>query len=176
VGPARWLALIAALAVVGAVLLPESAEGIGWPSALGVFALGLVAPWLIERAAERLGHHHHAGGPLAVFGIVLHQGVDGFEIGAAHALDIGAWGVTFAIAVHTIPLVSALLVELGVSWFVSAGLIGGTMAGVVLGFVVPEATPSLAAWLPPVVAGLLLHILWHDLGYFVPGDHGQHHA
>lgn len=172
--PARVLALVAAVAVAFLVLLPESASSVGWPGALGAFAVGLALPWLLERIAHRLGLDHHGTGALALAGVVLHQGVDGFEIGATHALQVGAWGVTLAIAIHSVPLAAALLVELGGSWGLAALLVIGTAAGVVGGFVAPTAAPGLVAWLPPLVAGLLVHLLWHDLGFWVP-DHGHHH-
>ncbi len=166
-GPARWIALVAALGVVALVLLPESASSIGWLAALGALGLGLVAPWLAERLIHRTDHDHRRGGWLAMAGVVAHQGVDGFEIGAAHALETGAWGVTGAIAVHTVPLVAALLVELGVRLSTALWLVAGTAIGVTLGVLAPAAAPALVAWLPPIVGGLLLHLLWHDLGHWV---------
>ena len=111
--PARVVALVAALAVAGLVLLPESAEHVGWLAALATFAVGLFAPTLLELGAERAGLDLHGTSRLAVAAVVLHQGVDGFEVGASHALQVGAWGVTLAIAIHSVPLVSALVVELG---------------------------------------------------------------
>jgi hypothetical protein len=173
-GPARIVALIAALAVAGVVLLPESAAQLGWPAALGAFAVGLLAPWLTELGFHRLGFDHHSTSSLALVGVALHQGVDGFEIGACHALGVGAWGVTVAIAIHSVPLVAALLVELGGSWMLAGLLMAATAAGVVAGFVGPGAAPALVAWLPPLVAGLLVHLLWHDLGHWVPShEHGE---
>lgn len=172
--PARVLALIAALAVAGLVLLPESAEHVGWPSALGAFAAGLLAPALLEHAARRLGLDLHGTSALALGGVVLHQAVDGFEIGASHALQVGAWGVTLAIAIHSVPLVSALIVELGGSWLTATLILLGTALGVVVGFVAPDASPALVAWLPPIVAGLLVHLLLHDLGHWVPGHNHDH--
>ncbi|GEM_PF-6106991 len=168
-GPARVLALVAAVAVAALVLLPESAETVGWVGSLGAFAAGLLAPWLLELGAVRAGLDLHGSSALALGGVVLHQGVDGFEIGASHALQAGAWGVTVAIAIHSVPLVSALVVELGGSWRIAVLLLVGTAVGVVVGFSVPGAAPGLVAWLPPIVAGLLVHLLLHDLGHWVPG-------
>lgn len=101
--------------------------------------------------------------------MVLHQGVDGFEIGASHALQVGTWGVTIAIAIHSVPLVSALVVELGGSWLTALLILLGTALGVVAGYIAPHASPGLVTWLPPLVAGLLVHLLLHDLGHWVPG-------
>ncbi len=167
--PARVVALVAALAVAGLVLLPESAAHVGWLAALATFAVGLLAPTLLEVGARRAGLDLHGTSNLAVAGVVLHQGVDGFEIGASHALQVGAWGVTIAIAVHSVPLVSALVVELGGSWFTTFLILLGTALGVVAGFIAPHASPGLVTWLPPLVAGLLVHLLLHDLGHWVPG-------
>ncbi len=173
-GPARVMALMAALAVAFGVLLPESAGVLGWTAALVTFAVGLLAPWALEVGAHKAGFDVHGSSGLALAAVTLHQGVDGFEVGASHALQIGAWGVTLAIAIHSVPLVAALLLELGGSWLLAALLLAGTAAGVVVGFLAPAAMPGLVAWLPPLVAGLLVHLLLHDLGHWVPGQ-GHHH-
>ncbi len=164
---ARLLAIVAGLAVVFFELLPESWHEAGlW--AIPCFAVGLALPWLGGRIlGARKGEHSLAGEELAFVAIGLHQVVDGVEIGAAWAIATGAWALTLAIAAHSIPLLGAVLLELGrhrgrLDTVVRGGLLVlATGIGAVLGWSGSDAIPGAHTWLPALLAGLFLHVLWH---------------
>src|SRR5690242_11669697 len=54
VGPIRFLALVAALAVIGTHLLPEALHELG-PIALVAFAAGMAFPWVMDLAGAFAG-------------------------------------------------------------------------------------------------------------------------
>jgi hypothetical protein len=164
---ARLLAIVAGLAVVFFELLPEAWHEAGLWS-VPIFALGLGLPWLGGRLlGSRKGEHSLAGEELAFVAIGLHQVVDGLEIGAAWFTADAALVLTLAIAAHSIPLLGAVLLELGRHrgrWdtVVRGGLLVlATGIGAVLGWSGSDALPGAHAWLPALLAGLFLHVLWH---------------
>lgn len=164
-GPARTFAFAAALSVVLANLLPEAAAAAG-AAALGLFAAGLIAPWLLERAMRRLRPTGTpAGRWLALAALGLHQAMDGVQVGAAGLAEGGA-GVALAVAAHTTPLVAvALLPTRPAPSGLLGWLLGTTALGVLLGHPL-AAHPGLAAVQAPVqavLAGLLLHLVGHGL-------------
>jgi len=170
-GPARTFAFAAALSVVLANLLPEAAAAAGAP-ALGLFAAGLLAPWLLERALRRLRPSTApAGRWLALGALGLHQAMDGVQVGAA-GLDGSGAGVALAVAAHTTPLVAvALLPARPRPGRLLAGLLAATALGVILGHPL-AAHPALTAVQAPLqaaLAGLLLHLLGHGLEGGAPG-------
>jgi len=163
----RLLAIVAGLGVVFFELLPESWHEAGlW--AIPCFAVGLALPWLGGRLlGSRKGEHSLAGEEMAFIAIGLHQVVDGLEIGAAWAIGVGAWGLTLAIAAHSIPLLGGVLLELGRhrgrrDTVLRGGLlVVATAIGAALGWSGSDAIPGAHTWLPAVIAGLFLHVLWH---------------
>lgn len=164
---ARLLAIVAGLAVVFLELLPESWHEAGLWS-IPCFAVGVALPWIGGRVlGARGGEHSLAGEELAFVAIGLHQVVDGLEIGAAWAISVGAWALTLAIAAHSIPLLGGVLLELGRhrgrrDTVIRGGmLVVATAIGAALGWSGSDAVPGAHTWLPAVLAGLFLHVLWH---------------
>lgn len=164
---ARLIAIVAGLAVVFVELLPEAWHEAG-VLAIPVFALGLGLPWLGSRLlGNRDSEHSLAGEELAFVAIGIHQVVDGLEIGAAFAISSGAWAMTFAIAAHSLPLLAAVLMELGRHRGRRDTLIRGlllaaaTAGGAALGFGGTDHLHGAHTWLPALLAGLFLHVLWH---------------
>ena len=164
---ARLLAIVAGLAVVILELLPEAWHEAGlW--ALPVFAVGAALPWLGGRLLKgRSGEHSLAGEELAFVAIGLHQVIDGLEIGAAWLVATGAWALTLAIAAHSIPLLAGVLLELGRHRGRRDTVIRGALlalatgGGAILGWSGSDVLPGAESWLPALLAGLFLHVLWH---------------
>lgn len=173
--PAKVVAVVAVVAVILFVLLPASWAAEGW-LAIVVFFVALLAPLGVERLAARVGAGHDVTVDLA-FGILLfHQVVDGVEIGTAHAVESAPWAVTFAIAAHSIPFVAAVILGIVQRRGPRPALIRGgalvlaTGIGTVVGTQVPAHLEEAIGWLPALVGGLLLHVVWHDLD-----PHHDHH-
>ena len=174
-GPLRTVALTSALALVLVELLPSAAIALG-AKALIAFAAGLLLPMMAEYFGERvLIPAHPAGLELAFFGLLGHQIVDGLQIGAAQELTEGGLVVALTIAAHSAPLVATAVFgyvsRLGVAvarrrvWW----LAGATTVGVLLGHLSSVAWIATAApWIQASMAGLLLHILSHDLSVNPP--------
>lgn len=166
--PARLVAVIAVVVVLVLVLLPHSFAAEGWLS-IAVFLGALFVPLLLERLALRAGLGHGVAVELAFAILLLHQVVDGFEIGTAHALDIAPWTLTLAIGAHSIPFVGAILLGIAQRRGVRAVLVRGgsllvaTALGTVLGHELPAHLEEAIGWMPALVGGLLLHVVWHDL-------------
>jgi hypothetical protein len=160
VATARAAAFGAALAVVLGLLLPDAAARLGvlaW--VLG--GAGLLAPWLIEWTTRRHGEQ------LAFAGLLVHQVVDGVQIGL-----IGNLGpaVTLAIGAHGAPLVAAAVLATaardGVRPATREGIafLVATCAGVAIGVLVPGAVVDpIAPYVQAVIGGLLLHVVWHGV-------------
>lgn len=169
--PARAVAVAAVLAVVCLELLPSAWASEGW-LAVGVFLGALGAPVVLERIVTR----YDLAVELAFGLLLLHQVVDGFEVGTAHRTGVSAWPVTAAIAAHSVPFVAAVVLGLAQRRGPrGAALRGGslliaTMTGVVVGWSLPAAIAHVS-WLPAVVGGILLHVVWHDLAPAHAHDH-----
>lgn len=167
--PARVVALLAVVAVVLLELLPRAYQDGGLPM-LAVFLVALVAPAGLERLASRWQGAETITVDVAFAVLLLHQVIDGVEVGGAHRVGISPWPVTLAIAIHSVPFVAAVTLGAaqrrgprnaaarGLALLVATGI--GTQAGIVL-------TANLdhgPAWMPALLAGLLLHVAGHDLG------------
>lgn len=178
VGPIHGFALVAAVVVVLAQLLPESLGQIGvW--ALVVFGVAFAVPIVLERLAGRFVKAARAertmdnlGLEIGYLGLMLHKVGDGLGLGtytselhAGHA----HFDVVGAIAVHTVP-VTALVVlayarrfDKRVALIRAAGLALATVVGVLLTHSVPLAlVEQLEPWITAAVGGLLLHVVAHD--------------
>ena len=180
-GPLRTLALFAALAVVLAELLPGAAMGLGW-LVLPAFGLGLLGPVLAERISDRLTSNtpHALGLELAFVGLMGHQMTDGLQIGTAEALTEGGLVVGLAIAAHSAPLIAAAVFStvgrLGAPTALRrlAWLTAATAVGVGLGHLAgAEWMSPITPWVQGIMAGLLLHILTHDLSSDPPQNLSQ---
>ena len=103
---------------------------------------------------------------------------DGLGLGAYSALPGGPVAhadVLLALAVHTVPLVAVVTLAFrsvsGTRTAVerAAGLAAASLGGIALSAVVPEhLVHSLSAWIAAGVAGLLMHVVTHDLGRDLP--------
>jgi len=185
VGPLRTFAFTAALTVALTHLLPEALAELGAPGLL-LFAAASVAPaWGELLRGFASGGKTHGGQGRAVLGagylgLLVHHVGDGLGLGAYSELPGGALAhtdVLAALAVHTVPLVAvvtlAFRTQRGTRAAVerAGGLAAASVGGVLLSGVVPaELTRSLSAWIAAGVAGLLLHVVTHDLGRDLPAS------
>jgi hypothetical protein len=182
VGPLRTFAFTAALGVAVTHLLPEALGELGAPGLL-LFAAASVAPaWgvLVRRLAGAPTSHAHDHAVLGAgyAGLLVHHVGDGLGLGAYSGLPGGPLAhadVLVALAVHTVPLVAVVTLafrsQRGVRAAVerALGLAAASVGGVLLSGSVPERfTQSLSAWIAAGVAGLLLHVVTHDLGRDLP--------
>lgn len=175
-GPARTFALAAAVTVVAVHLLPEAVSSLG-VVAFGALALGLVVPTLGERLAVRVMRARGGAlerGTVAVHvsfaGLLVHQIGDGmglwvFAGGARPSLD-----VALALGAHTVPLTMLVVLaplsagHRGLAFARAGALALATCVGVLLGVLVPAGMlETVEPWTAAIVAGLLLHVLWHDV-------------
>jgi len=181
VGALRTFAFTAALTVALTHLLPEALAELGAPAVL-LFAATSVAPAWGRLLIGSRDHDHDHGGHAALSagyaGLVVHHVGDGLGLGAYSELPGGPAAhadVLLALAVHTVPLVAVVTLAFrslaGTRAAVSraAGLAGASIGGVVLSTAVPEhLVHSLSAWIAAGVAGLLMHVVTHDLGRDLP--------
>ena len=175
-GPARTFALAAAGTMVLVELLPASAARLGL-GALVVFAIGLGAPAILERLVRGLRGAGSLGTLLALGGVILHQFVDGVEIGATWA-DAAGLGIALSIGAHAIPLVAVVVQRFAGArgprvGLLAFGLLGATAAGVGAGSSGVAALPGAEGWLPALVGGLLLHVMGHSMRARPPGSRGE---
>lgn len=170
--PVHTLAFAAALTVVLAELLPGALVEAG-PGALLLFVAGIAAPGLLDRAVDRLARHEHeedgAGLELAFGGLLVHQAVDGLQVGTSGVIEDGMT-VVLAVAAHTTPLVAVTVLAYAHHDGHRAALLRALALGVATALGVVVGTAASTTWLVPVepwlraaVAGVLLYILGHDL-------------
>jgi hypothetical protein len=181
VGALRTFAFAAALTVALTHLLPEALAELGAPAVL-LFAASSVAPAWGRILVGTRGHDHgdgsHAALSAGYAGLLVHHIGDGLGLGAYSELPGGPTAhadVLLALAVHTVPLVAVVTLAFrslsGTRAAVgrAAGLAAASIAGVVLSTAVPEhLVHSLSAWIAAGVAGLLMHVVIHDLGRDLP--------
>jgi len=179
VGPLRSFALSAALVVVASHLVPEALSELG-AAGLLVFTLSVAGPaWVgLVRAEHDHAHGGHGALGAGYAGLLLHHVGDGLGLGAYTSLPGGAlahFSVLLALVVHTVPLVAVVTFAFrsvgGVRAALarSAGLALASVLGVLGSGLVPEElSHRLAAWIAAGVAGLLLHVVTHDLARDLP--------
>jgi uncharacterized membrane protein YraQ (UPF0718 family) len=179
-GPVRSFAFAAALAVVVGQFLPDALEGIGvWA---GVpFAIGVLAPWALERITARISRGAHSLGlEVGYLGLLVHQLGDGVGMGTytgprheGHSHT----DVFLAIGGHTVPVAAMVVVAfvrakgpkvaavraLGLAAAVLAGVLGSRLSSL-------SVAEAHHAAISALVAGLLLHIAMHDLRSNAPGS------
>jgi hypothetical protein len=180
IGPLRTFALAAALTVVLTHLLPEALEELGASAVLLVAAAAALPAWW--RLLTGVGTHTHSGGHAGLIagylGLLVHHVGDGIGLGAYATLPGGARAhvdVLLALAVHTVPLVAVVTFAFRAVSGTRAALLraGGlalaSVSGVVLSaFVADGEAHRFSAWIAAGVAGLLLHVVTHDLGRDLP--------
>jgi hypothetical protein len=186
-GPLRTFALSAALTVVLLHLLPEAFSELG-ALALLLFAATSVFPSWLGLARGVFGSHHdaegavHGGLAAGYVGLLVHHVGDGLGLGAYASLPGGARehaDVMLALAAHTVPLVAVVAYAFQRAGgsrralFGAAGLAGASVLGVLLSSTAPEALVTrYSAWVAALVAGLLVHVVTHDLGRDLPTSIG----
>ncbi|HVU00486.1 MAG TPA: hypothetical protein VHE30_02000 [Polyangiaceae bacterium] len=181
----RVVAMLAAALVVATHLLPEAFEALGVVAAVGVVA-GFLVPLLLEQAgarvAARTGATRNAGARVGLevsyAGLLVHRFGDGLSMGAAGEATtspLAGAAVIVAIALHVVPVTTVMVLALetllgrGQAALRAALLALSTMAGVVVaGLALANAHEHAFPWISAVVAGLLLHVVGHD----VPHRHG----
>lgn len=184
-GPLRTFATVAALAVVGGHLLPESLHELSGRGALA-FVIALIAPVALHWIGERRARHDHGtdgdGERLELeagyAGLALHHVGDGLGVGVYATLPGGATAhldVIVALVAHTVPLVAVLALayvkKLGprAALLRVAGLALASVVGVLLTSVVPlERVEAANAWVAAIASGLLLHVVTHDVASDLP--------
>jgi uncharacterized membrane protein YraQ (UPF0718 family) len=167
--PVRSFALAAVLVAVVTHLVPE-AIAVGGPWTLAVFAAGVAAPSLLGKLGRNGGTktagHARVATELGFLGVVLHQIGDGLALGTLGDHR----DVVIAIGVHTVPL--AAVVALGmeelhgrrVAIARAVVLVAATAAGVIATVASGKVLAAgVAPWVDAAVAGLLVHVLSHDL-------------
>lgn len=172
----RIFAFAAALAVVLVELLPDAVAACGAPALL-VFGIAFALPLVLDRLAHRLSHRAVGGGherhaiavELAFAGLVLHQAVEGVQVGAAWQME-GGGAFVLAVAAHTVPLVAAAVLGYAAHDGPRPAFRRALVLAAVTGAATAAGWLATAAWLGPiepwlraVLAGLLLHLLGHDL-------------
>lgn len=172
-GTAHRVVLAMATAVVLLLVLPEAVSSIGW-HAFAVFAAALLVPTAVERLTMHGDHGHgdgtHMDVELGYAGMVLHQLVEGAGLGAVFTTAGQAWLVAGAVALHTVPLVAAVVHGCTLRVGTRAGLVRGlllaaaTGAGVPVGTLAASSLDDIKPWVGAAVGGLLLHALWHAWG------------
>lgn len=185
--PLRSFALAAVVATVAVHLLPE-ALGEGGTAVLAVFALAALAPAVLARLTSGKGDHDLHLGPsrgaglaveLAYVSLLLHKVTDGVALASALGTSHAGhhhWDVVLAVAGHTVPMAATVALAyrhrgVRVAALRTAGLAVAMVAGGLVADAAERAgTAGIAPWLNAVAAGLLLHVVIHDLP--MPGPRG----
>jgi hypothetical protein len=179
-GYMRTFATLAAVAVVVTHLLPEALHELG-PLSILLFFAGWFAPALAHFVGQRStsGRPAHAVLEAGYWGLVVHHVADGIGLGTYTRLpaDQGSHlDVIIALAAHTVPLIavvslayrttfgtrSAVVRSLGLAL---ASVLGIALSSMVAAKTIEHFAPVIAA----VAAGLLLHVVTHDLTEDAPG-------
>jgi len=177
--PLRSFALAAVIATVIAHLLPEALAG-GGRAVLLLFAAAVAAPGVLARLTARRGDHdmHRRDDPaalaveLAYASLLLHKVTDGVALGTALGpshLGHGHWDVVLAVAGHTVPMAATVALTYRArgartAWVRTLGLAAAMTAGAaVADLAVRTGAAAVAPWLNAMAAGLLLHVVVHDL-------------
>jgi hypothetical protein len=173
-GYMRTFATLAAVAVVVTHLLPEALHELGALSIL-LFFVGWFVPALAHFVGQRStsGRPAHAVLEAGYWGLVVHHVADGIGLGTYTRLPATQGShldVIVALAAHTVPLIavvslayrttfgarSAVLRSLGLAL---ASVFGIALSSLVAAKTIDGFAPVIAA----VAAGLLLHVVTHDL-------------
>jgi hypothetical protein len=162
------------VAVVVTHLLPEALRELG-PLSILLFFAGWFAPALAHFVGQRStrGRAAHAVLEAGYWGLVVHHVADGIGLGTYTRLPAAEGShldVIVALAAHTVPLIavvslayrttfgarSAVLRSLGLA---AASVFGIALSSTVSAHTIERYAPVIAA----VAAGLLLHVVTHDL-------------
>ncbi|HEY1536158.1 MAG TPA: hypothetical protein VGF76_19190 [Polyangiaceae bacterium] len=173
-GYMRTFATLAAVAVVFTHLLPEALHELGSLSIL-LFFVGWFTPALAHFVGQRStsGRPAHAVLEAGYWGLVVHHVADGIGLGTYTRLpaDQGSHlDVIVALAAHTVPLIAVVSLAYRTTFGTrsavlrSLGLALASVLGIALSSLVAAKTiDSFAPVIAAVAAGLLLHVVTHDL-------------
>jgi hypothetical protein len=173
-GYMRTFATLAAVAVVVTHLLPEALRELG-PLSILLFLAGWFAPALAHFIGRRStsGRAQHAVLEAGYWGLVVHHVADGIGLGAYTRLpsDQGSHlDVIVALAAHTVPLIAVVSLAYRTTFgaraaiFRSLGLAAASVVGILLSSLAAASTiESYSPIIAAVAAGLLLHVVTHDL-------------
>lgn len=182
-GPMRTFGLAAALSVVLFHMIPESLDALGlW--VVPALGLGIALPGWLGRLGTlvwRAGHQASEPGDWALeagyAGLLLHKVGDGVALGV-YAGEIGAAGSSgfaAALAAHIVPVVAIVVLTFdsvrgrGSALWRAVGLAGAGVFGVVITqSAIAGPMSSAHGLLSAVAAGMLLHVVTHDLGVELP--------
>ncbi len=175
VGPIRFLALVAALAVIAAHLLPEALHELG-PIAIVAFAAGMAFPWVMDLAGAFAGRISSSAPSTPIttlevsyVGLVVHRFGDGLSMGAiaqSSETPTAALAVLLALAAHIVPVTTVMVLAFvglrgrRTALLRAVGLGIATMGGVLVADLALGRGPKdVSPWISAVVAGLLLHLV-----------------
>ncbi|HET7539732.1 MAG TPA: hypothetical protein VFK05_07665 [Polyangiaceae bacterium] len=173
-GYMRTFATLAAVAVVVTHLLPEALRELG-PLSILLFLAGWFAPALAHFIGQRTtsGRTQHAVLEAGYWGLVVHHVADGIGLGAYTRLPSAQgshWDVIVALAAHTVPLIAVVSLAYRTTFGARAavlrslGLAVASVAGILLSRIAAASTiESYSPIIAAVAAGLLLHVVTHDL-------------
>lgn len=177
-GPIQTFSVAAALTVVLVHLIPESADSLGMWALVG-FAAGLVAPLFIEGLLDRIARLRASSSPLdhdvitaevGFAGLLIHQVGDGVGLWVTSGSGETSLNAAFALSAHTVPLATLFVLRFATlkgrrsALVHAAGLAAASAIGILIGSIVPgEVISQFNPWIEAVVAGLLLHVITHDL-------------
>ncbi|MEO7036271.1 MAG: hypothetical protein ABI548_20165 [Polyangiaceae bacterium] len=173
-GYMRTFATLAAVAVVVTHLLPEALRELG-PLSILLFFAGWFAPTLAHFVGRRStrGRAAHAVLEAGYWGLVVHHVADGIGLGTYTRLpaDQGSHvDVVVALAAHTVPLIAVVSLAYRTTFGARAavlrslGLALASVFGIALSSMVDTHTiDRFAPVIAAVAAGLLLHVVTHDL-------------
>ncbi|MGF1466661.1 MAG: hypothetical protein ACFCGT_11045 [Sandaracinaceae bacterium] len=171
-GAVRTFAVVSALAVVLSQLLPDALAAVG-PAALLALGLGMALPAVLERLAASGEGPRTVGLEISYGGLLIHRLGDGLGLGAyANGAHVGHdhHDVFVALAAHTVPVTALVVLAFSRARGLRAGLLralglgAATFLGVGVAYLVPVPAFSAAEpWVAAAVAGLLLHVVLHDL-------------
>src|SRR4051812_29466086 len=170
----RTFATLAAVAVVVTHLLPEALRELG-PLSILLFLAGWFAPALAHFVGRRStsGAAQHAVHEAGYWGLVVHHVADGIGLGAYTRLPAEQGShldVIVALAAHTVPLIAVVSLAYRTTFGArsavlrSLGLAAASVVGIALSSLAAASTiEAFAPIIAAVAAGLLLHVVTHDL-------------
>lgn len=171
-GPVRLLAFIATVTVVGFDLLPDAVGAVGGLALLACVA-GISVPWLIEMAARSRRASRLATAiaeEVSYLGLMVHSFGDGAALWIGTHASTTPLRVSVALAAHTIPVTALVVLHFQTQQGRGSALLRAAGLGIVslLGLLTSDwfgegSSLAYQPWLSAAVAGLLLHIITHDL-------------
>lgn len=177
-GPVQTFSVAAALTVVIVHLIPESADSLGMWALVG-FSAGLVAPLFIEALLDRIARMRVTASPfdhdvitaeVGFAGLLIHQVGDGIGLWVTSGTAESSLNAAFALSAHTVPLATLFVLRFATlkgrrsALIHAGGLAAASAVGIIIGAIVPgDVISQFNPWVEAVVAGLLLHVITHDL-------------